>query len=61
MVRRGNCREFVGKSGGNANFARKRGGGAAFLRKNFHVQEIYALATVFGLSLLIISSWFDIS
>ena len=37
------------------------GGGAAFLRKNFHVQEIYALATVFGLSLLIISSWFDIS
>lgn len=36
-------------------------GGAAFLRKNFHVQEIYALATVFGLSLLIISSWFDIS
>lgn len=61
MVRRGNCREFVGKSGGNANFARTRGGGAAFLRKNFHVQEIYALATVFGLSLLIISSWFDIS
>lgn len=39
----------------------QEGGGAAFLRKNFHVQEIYALATVFGLSLLIISSWFDIS